>query len=85
MLIPNGVDYTLIKAANPDALHDLSLLVVGEEDLRYIPARVWQDLLPTSILWNSAAVAPVEGWLNLEDGAKIGLFTDGFDLFIVNR
>ncbi len=85
VLIPNGVDYTLIKAANPDALHDLSLLVVGEEDLRYIPARVWQDLLPTSILWNSAAVAPVEGWLNLEDGAKIGLFTDGFDLFIVNR
>ncbi len=81
VLIPGGVDYGLIKETAPDALRDLSIIVVGEDDISYIPPRVWQALKPAAIVWNSTAVSPVEGWLSLEGGEVVSLVSDGAGLY----
>lgn len=73
ILLPNGVDYALIKAAAPAALSDLTLLVLTEEDLSYIPPRVWESLQPRAILWNSAAISPVEEWISLDGADRLTL------------
>lgn len=77
VLIPNGVDHALIKESAPAALLDLAVIVISEEDVSYIPPRVWQALAPAAILWNSPAVCPVEGWLSLDGGDVVELVSDG--------
>lgn len=85
VLIPGGVDYAVIKEISPEALRDLSVIVMGEEDISYIPPRVWQALMPTAILWNSTAVSPVESWLSLEGGEVVSLASDGVELYLEGR
>lgn len=85
VLIPNGVDYALIKATSPLALQALSLVVVGEEDISYIPPRVWQALAPAAILWRDTTVCPVEGWLNLGAGDALELVADGKTLSLAKQ
>lgn len=84
VLVPGGVDFALIKETTPDALRDLSIIVVGEDDISYIPPRVWQALEPTAIAWNSTAVSPVVGWLSLDGGEVVSLVSDGSDFYFVN-
>lgn len=81
ILIPNGVDFALIKEIDPSALSGLSVLVLNESDIRYIPPRVWQGIEPRLIFWESAAICPVEGWLNLEQSGSISIISDGRDIF----
>ena len=76
VLVPNGVDYALIKETDPAVLDGLFALVLSEDDLSYIPPRVWQALVPGIILWNSAALCPVEGWLAPAAGVPVGLVSD---------
>lgn len=82
MLIPNGVDFALIKEVDPTALSGLSVLVLNESDISYIPPRVWQALEPRVVLWNSPALCPVEGWLNLEQSGNISIISDGREIFL---
>ncbi len=82
ILVPGGVDYALIKATAPDALRDLSVIVVGEDDISYIPPRVWQALEPAAIVWHSTAVSPVAGWLSLDGGEVIPLVSDGSEIYL---
>ena len=81
ILIPNGVDYALIREKEPTVLDDLSILVLREEDISYIPPRVWQALSPLAVLWNSPAVSPAEGWMSLEQQVEIIIISDGKDLY----
>jgi len=85
MLIPGGVDYALIKETTPAALQDLSLIVVGEDDISYIPPRVWQALAPAAILWRDPSVCPVEGWLSLEGGDVLEMTSNGEGLYLEHR
>lgn len=73
ILLANGVDYALIKAADPASLSDLTLLILAEEDISYIPPRVWQSLHPRAILWNSPAICPVQEWISLEGADRLTL------------
>ena len=82
ILVPNGVDYTLIKEEEPTAFTGLSVLVLNESDISYIPPRVWQALEPRVVLWNSPTLCPVEGWRNLEQSGNISIISDGRDIFL---
>lgn len=81
ILIPNGVDYALIKSADPAVLNGLSVLVLTDSDISYIPPRVWQQLEPSLVLWNSAAVTPRDTWRGPREAGHIHLISDGIDLF----
>jgi len=85
ILIPNGVDFAQIRSADPAALKGLSILILNESDIGYIPPRVWQQLAPRLVLWNSPTVTPVDTWLGPRDTAHIHLISDGTDLFEPSR
>ncbi len=77
MLIPNGVDFAVIRETNPDLLDNLSFLVLREEDISYIPPRVWQALTAEVTLWNSPAVSPIEQWIGMDAHQRISISSDG--------
>ena len=81
MLIPNGVDYTLIRQQDASALDNLSILVLREADISYIPPRVWQAHNPLAVLWNSSALSPVQDWLSLEQSDRISILSDGSEIY----
>ena len=85
ILIPNGVDFALIKAADPAALKGLSVLILNESDISYIPPRVWQQLAPRQVLWNSPSVTPVNTWLGPAEAGRVHLVSDGTNLFEPSR
>lgn len=82
MLIPNGVDYALIREQNAAALDDLSILVLGEADISYIPPRVWLAHHPQLVVWNSPALSPAAGWYSLDFADQISILSNGQELFI---
>lgn len=81
ILIPNGVDYAQIKELEPGVLDGLSILVLRDMDISYIPPRVWQAHDPQVVLWNSPSICPVEGWVTLEQANGVFLVSDGTNLF----
>lgn len=85
ILIPHGVDYALIKESAPDALTRLSVLVLDESDISYIPPRVWQELHPQTILWNSTSLSPVDTWLSAGETNSISLISDGSQVYLDPR
>jgi competence protein ComEC len=82
MLIPNGVDYAVIRETNPDLLENLTFLVLSEEDISYIPPRVWQALNAEVTLWNSPALSPIPQWLGIDARQRISISSDGTDFSI---
>lgn len=85
ILIPNGVDFAQIKSVDPSIFNGLSILILNESDISYIPPRVWQQLAPRLVLWNSPSVTPVDTWLGPREPGNIHLISDGFDLFQFTR
>lgn len=82
ILIPNGVDFAKIKSDTPDALNDLTALILGEEDTSYIPPRVWKNLNPQSILWRARSVSPFENSLGMDALVDIHLVSNGLKTWI---
>jgi competence protein ComEC len=82
ILLPNGVDYALLREASPGMLDDLTMLILQEEDISYIPPRVWQALEPQLILWNSTALSPEATWLGNDTYRRISISTDGKDFWV---
>lgn len=85
ILIPNGVDYALIQSADPAVLSNLAVLILTDADISYIPPRVWQQLSPHLVLWNSPSVTPVDTWLGPREEGGIHIISDGTDLFQPSR
>lgn len=85
ILIPNGVDFAQIKSVDPSIFNGLSILILNESDISYIPPRVWQQLAPRLVLWNSPAITPVDTWLGPRELGDIHLISDGIDLFQFTR
>lgn len=83
MLIPNGVDFAVIKATSPDALSGLTALLLGPEDVSYIPPRVWRNLNPKMILWSDRGISPFENSLGVDESADVHLILDGTDTRIM--
>lgn len=82
ILVPNGVDYALIRETSPALLGDLTMVILQEEDLSYIPPRVWQALEPQIILWNSTALSPSVDWPGNDVNRRISISTDGHDFWV---
>jgi len=85
ILIPNGVDFAQIKSVDPSIFNGLSILILNESDISYIPPRVWQQLAPRLVLWNSPSVTPVDTWLGPREPGNIHLISDGIDLYQFTR
>jgi hypothetical protein len=81
ILIPNGVDYALISQQDASALEGLSILILKEADISYIPLRVWQARQPRVVLWNSPSLSPVADWQSLDLSSRISIVSDGEDIF----
>ncbi|HOW91346.1 MAG TPA: hypothetical protein PK883_03430, partial [Anaerolineaceae bacterium] len=81
----NGVDFAQIKSEDPSALKGLSVLILNESDISYIPPRVWQQLAPRQVLWNSPSVTPVNTWLGPAEAGRVHLVSDGTNLFEPSR
>jgi hypothetical protein len=81
ILIPNGVDYALISQQDASALEGLSILILKEADISYIPPRVWQARQPRVVLWNSLTLSPVVEWQSLEQAERISIVSDGENIF----
>jgi hypothetical protein len=79
LLIPNGVDYALIHENAPETLENITILILQDEDISYIPPRVWQGLNPQVVLWNSTSLSPEPGWVGTDTHSKVELITDGVD------
>lgn len=82
VLIPNGVDYAVIKSTSPESLTGLTALLLGEEDVRTIPPRVWRNLAPQMILWSDRSVSPFENSLGVDESAEVQLVSDGTKTWI---
>lgn len=76
VLIPNGVDYALIHEQAPAALQTPTVLVLAPEDVSYIPPRVWTDLEPQVVLWNSPALSPDTSWMGADAYNRVEVVSD---------
>ncbi len=77
LLIPNGVDYALIREHSPAVLQSPTVLVLAPEDTSYIPTRVWTDLSPKVVVWNSVALSPDEEWSGVDVYDRVEVASDG--------
>ncbi len=77
VLIPNGVDYAEINTTSPEALKGLTALVLGPEDVSYIPPRVWRNLNPQVIVWRDRGVSPFENAVGADIYSDTHLVSNG--------
>lgn len=77
ILIPGGVDYALLKQAHPELLQAPDVLVLTPEDVAYIPPRLWAELQPGTLVWNSVDASPYSGALIPAEGAITNVALDG--------
>ncbi len=81
ILIPAGVDYALLKAQYPVLMQKPEVLVLSPDDISYIPPRLWTELEPGVILWNSLEVSPFTPSLYPFATSDVELVTDGNTLW----
>ncbi len=81
-LIPNGVDVAQLKTGFPDTLQGLTALVLKEEDVSYIPLRVWRALNPAAVLWASQALSPFTDSFGLDTLEELHLVSDGTQAWV---
>jgi hypothetical protein len=84
VLIPNGVDYAEINASLPEALTNLTVLILSPEDVSYIPPRVWRNLNAQAILWRDRGVSPFENSVGIDAFSEIHLISDGNETWFKN-
>jgi hypothetical protein len=81
VLIPNGVDFAVIKSTSPNSMTELTALVLGPEDVSTIPPRVWRNLGPQMILWRDHSVSPFETSLGVDESMDVYLVTNGIEVW----
>ena len=84
IVVPAGVDYALIGENRPGLLENADLLVLSPPDISYIPPRLWSQLEPGMLLWNSLDPSPFESSLSASDNRNISLVSDGRTLWVEN-
>jgi len=77
LLIPAGVDYALLKEAHPDLFSKTDILLLSPEDISYIPPRLWVELDPVVILWNSREISPYSGANIFTVESGVSILSDG--------
>lgn len=77
ILIPNGVDPTLLASFKATELASLSILILNETDTENLPADMWQNYGAQTILWNSAAISPDPAWKGLDEFTSIEVISNG--------
>ena len=83
ILIPAGVDYALLKEDYPALMQQPDVLILSPQDVSYIPPRLWSELEPEYILWNSLEPSPYTNSISLTDDAKgTTLVSDGVSLWL---
>jgi len=82
ILIPNGVDYASIQKSAPEVLIKPTILILQNADISYIPPRVWMNLDPQLVLWNSPCIPPEAGWLGVNSGERVSITSNGKTLSI---
>ncbi|KAF0111281.1 MAG: competence protein ComEC [Chloroflexi bacterium] len=82
LLIPNGVDYALIKESAPESMQTLTALVLTPDDISYIPPRVWLQLNPAVILWNSPTLSPFVNSIGVDESTRVSLTSDGVEYWV---
>ena len=80
ILIPAGVDYAAIRDEHPEAMVKPDIIVLTPEDVSYIPPRLWAELEPGVILWNSVEVSPFVNALDLKEDRNVEIISDGVTL-----
>ena len=82
LLIPAGVDYALLKEEFPDLFDQPDILLLAPEDVSYIPPRLWAELNPAVLLWNSRETSPYSGAnaFTVENGVSI--LSDGVSVML---
>lgn len=84
IVVPAGVDYALIGENRPGLLENADLLVLSPPDISYIPPRLWSQLEPVMLLWNSLDPSPFESSLSASNNGNISLVSDGRTLWFEN-
>jgi len=84
IVIPAGVDYALIRETHPGLLENADLLILSPLDTSYIPPRLWSQLEPGMLLWNSLDLSPFGGQFSIGESGTISLISDGTSLWIEN-
>ena len=77
ILIPAGVDYALLNEKYPDLMQKPDLLILTPDDVSYIPPRLWSELEPKTILWNSLEPAPYQDVISLNNVDRFSVISDG--------
>lgn len=85
ILMPAGVDYAAIRDEHPDAMHQPDVIVLTLDDVSYIPPRLWSELKPEIILWNSVEVSPFVNALDLKEDRNVEVISDGDTLQIKSK
>ena len=81
ILIPAGVDYALLKDNYPDLMQQPDILILTPQDISYIPPRLWSELEPKAILWNSLDPSPYQGALSLNSVDRISIISDSIQVW----
>lgn len=77
ILIPNGVDFASIRESAPEILDRPTILILQEDDISYIPPRVWQNLDPQIILWCDRSIPPESGWQGIRSDERVTITSNG--------
>ncbi len=82
IVVPAGVDYALIRGAHPGLLENANLLILSPSDTSYIPPRLWSQLEPGMLLWNSLDPSPFKSSFLTSDSEYLSLVSDGRTLWV---
>jgi competence protein ComEC len=82
ILIPAGVDYAALKQDHPDLMQSPDVLVLTPEDVAYIPPRLWTELQPGILVWNSLEASPYSGTQALGSQLPYELIMDGNTIWL---
>lgn len=81
LVIPAGVDYALLKEKSPDLMESPEVLILSPEDVSYIPPRLWSELEPKLVFWNSLETSPFAGSVTPVNDNRASIITDGIQVW----
>jgi competence protein ComEC len=91
LLIPGGVDLSLLQQQVPEWLSGVTLLALSDQDLQGKSSSLWSSITPYIFLWMSPQPAPLElppvqpnnsNWINIFQYIGVSIASDGQNLWI---